>query len=64
MTRGPGNPHQTLPALSVGPFEYVKRLRNLKFSIRKITNIQSSVLRSCEGRAAIYCAFKQSLINN
>ena len=60
----PGNPHQTLPALSIGSFEYVKQLRNLKFSVRKITNIQGSVLSSCESRAVVYCAFKQSLINN
>ena len=35
----------------------------MKFSVRKITDIQGSVLSSCEGRAAVYCAFKQSLMN-
>ena len=48
----PENPHQTLSTFSIGPFKYVKRLRNLEFSVRKITNIQGSVLSSCEGRAA------------
>ena len=54
----------TLLALPIRLFEYLKRLRNLKFSVRKITNIQGSVLRSCKSRAAVYFAFKQSLTNN
>ena len=36
---------QTLPALFIGPFEHVERYRNLKFVVRRITNIQGTVLR-------------------
>ena len=39
---------QTLPALFIGPFEYVERFRNLKFVVKRITNIQSTVLGSSE----------------
>ena len=59
----PGNP-QNFAGPFFGSFDYVKRLRNLKFPVRKIANIQGSVLSSCEGKAAVYCAFKQGLINN
>ena len=38
---GPGNHHQPLPALSIGPFECVKRLRNLKCSIIAEMGLQS-----------------------
>ena len=55
---------QTLPALFIGPFGHVERFRNLKFAIKRITNIQSTVLSSSEGTAAIHIAFKLRLINN
>ena len=51
-------------ALSIGSSEYVKRCGNFKFSVRKITNTQGGVQSSCGGKAAVYCAFKQSLTNN
>ena len=49
---------QTLPALFIGPFEHVERFRNLKFAVKRITNIQSTILSSSDGTAAIYFAFK------
>ena len=49
---------QTLPALFIGPFEHVERFRNLKFAVKRITNIQSTVLSSSGGTAAIHLAFK------
>ena len=49
---------QTLPAIFIGPFEHVERFRNLKFAVKRITNIQSTVLRSSEGTAANHLAFK------
>ena len=49
---------QTLPALFIGPFEHVERFRNLKFAVMRITDIQSTVLSSSEGTAAIHLAFK------
>ena len=49
---------QTLPALFIGPFEHVEWFRNLKFAVKKITNIQSTVLNTSEVTAAIYLAFK------
>ena len=49
---------QTLPALFIGPFEHVERFRNLKFAVKRVTNIHSIVLSSSEGRAAIHPAFK------
>ena len=49
---------QTLPALFVGPYEHVERFRNLRFKVIRITNIQSTVLISFEGTAAIHLAFK------
>ena len=49
---------QTLPALFIGPFEHVERFRNLKFAVIRITDIQSTVLSSSEGTAAIHLAFK------
>ena len=49
---------QTLPALFIGPFEHVERFRNLKFAVKRITNIQSTVLSSSEDTAAIRLAFK------
>ena len=48
---------QTLPALFIGPFEHVERFRNLKFAVIRITGIQSTVLSSFEGTAAIHLAF-------
>ena len=55
---------QTLMAPSICLFEYVKRFRNLRFTVTTTRNFQSSVLSSFEGRAATYSAFKQSLINS
>ena len=49
---------QTLPALFIGPFEHVERFRNLKFAVKRITNIKSTVLSSFEGTATIHLAFK------
>ena len=49
---------QTLPALFIGPFKHVERFQNLKFAVKRITNIQSTVLSSSEGTAAIHLAFK------
>ena len=49
---------QTLPALFIGPFEHVERFRNLKFAVKRMTNIQSTVLSSSEDTAAIHLAFK------
>ena len=49
---------QTLLTLFIGPFQHVERFRNLKFAVKRITNIQSTVLSSSEGTAAIHLAFK------
>ena len=49
---------QTLPALFIGPFKHVERFQNLKFAVKRITNIQSTFLSSSEGTAAIHLAFK------
>ena len=49
---------QTLPAFFIGPFQHVERFRNLKFAVKRITNIQSAVLSSSEGTVAIHLAFK------
>ena len=49
---------QTLPALFTGPFEHEELFRNLKFAVIRITDIQSTVLSSSEGTAAIHLAFK------
>ena len=46
---------QTLTALFIGPFEHV-------FAVKRITNIQSTVLSSSEGTAAIHLAFKYTII--
>ena len=48
---------QTLPALFIGPFDHVERFQNLKFAVIKIINIQSTVLSSSEGTAAIHLGF-------
>ena len=37
---------QTLLALFIGPFEHVERFRNLKFAVKRTTDIQSTVLSS------------------
>ena len=49
---------QTLPALFICPLGHVERFRNLKFAVIRITDIQSTVLSSSEGTAAIHFAFK------
>ena len=49
---------QILPALFIGSSEHVERFRNLKFAVKRITNIQSTVLNSSEGKAAIHLAVK------
>ena len=49
---------QTLPALFIGPFEHVEQFRNLKFVVKRIADIQSTVLSSSEGTVAIHLAFK------
>ena len=49
---------QTWPALFIGPFEHVEQFRNLKLAVKRITNIQSTVLISSEDTAAIHIAFK------
>ena len=49
---------QTLPALIAGLYEHVKRVRNLKLEVIRITNIQSTVLSPSNGTAAIHLAFK------
>ena len=54
---------QTLPTLPTGSSEYVKRSRNLKFTVAKTTSIQSSFLSSSEGTVVTCRAFKQNLIN-
>ena len=48
---------QTLPALFIGLFDHVERFQNLKFAVARITNIQSTVLSSSEGIAAIHLAY-------
>ena len=48
----------------IGPFEHVQRFRNLKFTLRRTTNIQSTVLSFSEAKDVIYCALKPSVINN
>ena len=53
-----------LLALLIGSFEYVKRFGNLKFTIKRTKNIQSSGLSSSEDTAVTCCAFKVSLINS
>ena len=52
---------QTLMALFIGPFEHVERFRNLKFAVKRITHIQSTVLSSSEGTAAIHRALKNNV---
>ena len=49
---------QTLPALFIGHFNHVERFRNLKFAVIRITKIQSTVLSSSEGTAAVHLTFK------
>ena len=49
---------QTLPAVFIGPFEYVERFQNLTFADKRITNIQNTVISSSEDTAAIHLAFK------
>ena len=49
---------QTLPALFIGTFEHVEWFRNLKFAVKRITDIQSTVLSSSGGTAAFHLAFK------
>ena len=49
---------QTFPFLSIGPFEHAERFQNLKFAVKRITNIQSAVLSSSEGASAVHLAFK------
>ena len=49
---------QTFSALFIGPFEHVELFQNLKFAVKRITNIQSTILSSSEGTAAIFLAFK------
>ena len=49
---------QTLLPRFIGPFEHVERFRNLKFAVIRITDIQSAVLSSSKGTAAIHLAFK------
>ena len=49
---------QSLPAHFIGSFEHVERFRNLKFAVKRFTNIQSTVLCSSECTAAIHLAFK------
>ena len=61
--KGPGDfrsweSPQTLPALFIVPFEHVERFQNSKFAVIRITDIQSTVLSSSEGTAAIHLAFK------
>ena len=46
-----------LPALFVGLFEHDKQFQNLKFVVRRPKNIQSSVLRSSNDKAAPCLAF-------
>ena len=55
---------QTLPVLFIGLSEHVELFRNLKLAVKRITNIQSTVLSSSEGTAAIHIAFKSRLKNN
>ena len=55
---------QTSSVVFIGPFEHVELFRNLKFAVKRITNIQSTILSSSEGTAAIHLAFKYRLINN
>ena len=55
---GLGNHHKILPALFIGSFEHVERFRNLKFAVKRITSIQSTVLNSSEGTAAIHLTSK------
>ena len=43
-------PPETLPALFIGLFKHVEGFRNLKFASKRITNIQSTVLCSSEGK--------------
>ena len=47
---------QALPALFIGPFEHVERFQNLKFAVKRIKNIQSTVLSFSEGTAVIHLA--------
>ena len=50
--------YNTLLGVDTPGFEHVERFRNLKFGVKRITNIQSTVLSSSEGTAAIHLAFK------
>ena len=63
MDRDPGNFRsfnlpQTLPALFIGPFEHVERLRDLILAVKRITNILSTFSSCSEGTTAIQLAFK------
>ena len=49
---------QTLLALFIGTFEHVERFQNLKFAVKRIKDIQSTVLSSSEGKGAVYLVFK------
>ena len=55
---------QTMPVLLIGSFEYVKRFRNLKFTVKGTTDIQNSVLSSSDDTASSYHALIQRLINS
>ena len=49
---------QTLPALIIGLYEHVERVRNLKLAVIRIAHIKSTVLSPSDGTAAIHLAFK------
>ena len=49
---------QPLPALFIGHSEHVERFRKLKFAVKRITDIQNTVLSSFGGTAAIHLVSK------
>ena len=50
---------QTLPDVLIGPLETGKQFQNLKFTVRRTTHIQRSVLSSLEGAATTYRVLKR-----
>ena len=46
--------NQVISALFIGLLEHIEGFRNLKFAVKRITNIQSTVLSSSEGTATCF----------
>ena len=64
MISGLGNPRELCQLFHIGLLEYITQFRNLRFTVRRTTNIQCSVLSSSEDIFATYRAFRQSSVNS